>query len=69
MNPQIVRVVVHMQGSACLDTAGDAIAGSRTMNVPMALQGCFNMLPALPVLTILLYEPSTLKFSKLSCSA
>ena len=37
MNPQIIRVIVHMQGSACLDTAGDAIARSRTTNVPMAL--------------------------------
>ena len=42
MNPKIIRVIVHMQGSACLDTAGDAIAGSRTMNVPTALQGHLN---------------------------
>ena len=40
MNPQIIKVIVHMQGSACLDTAGDAITGSRTTNVLMALQGC-----------------------------
>ena len=42
MDPQIIKVIAHVHGSACLDTAGDAIAGSRTTNVPMALQGCFN---------------------------
>ena len=42
MDPQIIKVIVHVYSSACLDTAGDAIAGSRTMNVPMALQGCFH---------------------------
>ena len=42
MDPQIVKVIVHMCSSACLDVAGDAIFESRTMNVPMALQGCFN---------------------------
>ena len=42
MDPQVVKVIVHMHGSACLDTAGDAIAGSRTTNVPTALQGRFN---------------------------
>ena len=66
--PQIVKVIVHVHSSACLDAAGDAIVESRTMNVPTALQGCFNTVSALPVLTVLPYEPSTLKFSKLSCS-
>ena len=42
MGPQIINIIVHMHSSACLDTTGDAIAGSRTMNVPMALQGHFN---------------------------
>ena len=42
MDPQIIKVIVHMQGSACLDTAGDVIARSRTINVPMALQGHLN---------------------------
>ena len=42
MDPQIIKVIVHVHGSTCLDTAGDVIAGSRTMNVPMALQGYFN---------------------------
>ena len=42
MDPQIIKVIVHVHGSACLDTAGDTIAGSRTMNVPTALQGHFN---------------------------
>ena len=42
MDPQIIKVIVHVQGSACLDTAGDTIAGSRTANVPTALQGHFN---------------------------
>ena len=42
MDPQIIKVIVHMHGNACLDTVGDAIAGSRTTNVPMALQGHFN---------------------------
>ena len=37
MNPQIIQVIVHVQGSTCLDTAGDAITGLRTMNVPMGL--------------------------------
>ena len=37
MNPKIIKVIVHVQGSAYLDTAGDAITGSRTMNVPTAL--------------------------------
>ena len=42
MDPQIIEVIVHMHSSACLDTAGDAIVESRTMNVPTALQGHFN---------------------------
>ena len=42
MDPQMIKVIVHMHGSACLDTAGDAIVESRTMNVPMALEGHFN---------------------------
>ena len=42
MDPQMIKVIVHMHSSACLDTAGDTIVGSRTTNVPMALQGHFN---------------------------
>ena len=42
MDPQIVKVIVHMHSSACLDAAGDAIVEFRTTNVPMALQGHFN---------------------------
>ena len=38
----MTKIIVHMCSSACLDTAGDAIVRSRTMNVPMALQGHFN---------------------------
>ena len=42
MDSPIVKVIIHMLSSACLNAAGDAIVGSRTMNVPMALQGHFN---------------------------
>ena len=42
MDPHIIKVIFDVHSSACLDTAGDAIAGSRTMNVPTALQVCFN---------------------------
>ena len=42
MDPQIVKVIIHVLSSACLNAAGDAIVGSRTMNVPMALQGHSN---------------------------
>ena len=42
MDPPIVKVIIHVHSSACLDAAGDAIVESRTTNVPMALQGHFN---------------------------
>ena len=42
MDPPIVKVIIHMLSSACLNAAGDAIVESRTMNVPTALQGHFN---------------------------
>ena len=42
MDPPIVKVIIHMLSSACLNAAGDAIVGSRTTNVPTALQGYFN---------------------------
>ena len=56
MDPQIFVIIFHMLSSACLNAAGDAIVRSRTTKVPTALQGCV-MLPALPILAILFYEP------------
>ena len=42
MDPQIVGIIFHMLSSACLNAAGDTMVGSRTTNVPTALQGHFN---------------------------
>ena len=42
MDPQIVKVIIHVCSSTCLDAAGDAIVESRTTNVPTALQGRFD---------------------------
>ena len=43
MDPQMVKVIIHMLSSACVNAAGDIIVRSRTTNVPMALQGHFNV--------------------------
>ena len=66
MDPPIVKVIIHVHSSACLNAAGDAIVAEPRM-FPWPCRAILT-LPALPILTILLYEPSTLKFSKLSCS-
>ena len=42
MDPQIVKVIIHMCSSTCLDAAGDTIVESRTTNVPTALQCHFD---------------------------
>ena len=42
MDPQIVKIIIHMLSSACMNATGDATVGSRTTNVPTALQGHFN---------------------------
>ena len=43
MDPQIFVIIFHVLSSAWMNAAGDAIMRSRTMKVPMALQGCFNV--------------------------
>ena len=43
MDPQIVGIIFHMVDSACMNAEGDANGVSRTMKVPTALQGCFNV--------------------------
>ena len=42
MDPQIFGIIFHVLSSGCMNAAGDAVVRSRTMKVPMALQGCFN---------------------------
>ena len=42
MGPQILGIIFHVLSSAYMNAAGEAVVGSRTMKVLMALQGHFN---------------------------
>ena len=60
MDPQMIKVIVHMHSSACLIQQGTPLLDPEPQMFPWPCRA-ISMLPALPVLTILLYEPSTLK--------